>query len=87
MVREQRHHFVYAIINNTDLRNLDRLVSLELAKYEVAAQHAVQGGLLLSSDSNFPVITEKWSILQAVFFSSTVLTTIGKFEQAKGVLC
>lgn len=34
IVREQRHHFVHAITNNTDLRNLDSLVSLELAKYE-----------------------------------------------------
>lgn len=44
-----------------------------------AAQNAVQGGLLLSANESFPVAVEKWNIFQAVFFSSTVLTTIGKY--------
>lgn len=33
-VAEQRRSFVYAITNNSDLRNLDELVAFELAKYE-----------------------------------------------------
>ena len=31
---EQREHFIYSIVNNTDVRNLDTLFSLELEKYE-----------------------------------------------------
>lgn len=42
------------------------------------AQRAVQGGLVLSAEQKFPMMVEKWSTLQAVFFSSTVLTTIGE---------
>ncbi|XP_023945918.1 TWiK family of potassium channels protein 7 isoform X2 [Bicyclus anynana] len=34
-------------------------------------------GIALDIENNFPPLEEKWSILQAVFFSSTVLTTIG----------
>lgn len=74
---EQREHFIYSIVNNTDVRNLDTLFSLELEKYEKVVQDAAQGGISIDVDNNFPVESEKWSILQAVFFASTVLTTIG----------
>jgi hypothetical protein len=40
-------------------------------------EQAAHSGLALSAEKNFPALEEKWSILQAVFFSSTVLTTIG----------
>lgn len=43
-----------------------------------AVQLAAEGGLLIVADKDFPEPYERWSILQAVFFSSTVLTTIGK---------
>lgn len=56
----------------------------QLIVYEKAAQDAVEGNLaLLNADSNdtiaeaFPSKSEKWTILQAVFFASTVCTTIG----------
>ncbi|XP_055709623.1 TWiK family of potassium channels protein 7 isoform X2 [Phlebotomus papatasi] len=77
IVREKRHNFLTAVTNNTDVRNLERLVSMELAKYEISVQEAVQGGLVISVDDDFPADEEKWSVMQAVFFSSTVLTTIG----------
>jgi potassium channel subfamily K protein len=49
--------------------------------YEKVAEEAVQGGLTLSAKYNFPVETEKWSIMQAIFFASTVLTTIGEYRR------
>lgn len=64
-------------------------MSVKLRAYEEAVQEAAQGGLLVSfvtdtidredrSVSDLPpIITERWSVLQAVFFASTVLTTIG----------
>lgn len=40
---------------------------------------AAHNGILLSAELGFPTAEEKWSTLaQAVFFSSTVLTTIGE---------
>ncbi|XP_055683012.1 potassium channel subfamily K member 15 [Lutzomyia longipalpis] len=77
IVREKRLNFLTAIANNTDVRNLERLISMELAKYEISVQEAVEGGLVISIDDDFPADEEKWSVMQAVFFSSTVLTTIG----------
>ncbi|GAB0093381.1 TWiK family of potassium channels protein 7 [Sergentomyia squamirostris] len=77
IVREKRHHFLTVVANNTDVRNLERLISVELAKYEISVQEAVQGGLVISVDDDFPADEEKWSVMQAVFFSSTVITTIG----------
>ncbi|XP_055842722.1 TWiK family of potassium channels protein 9 [Episyrphus balteatus] len=77
VVKTQRERFIWAILNNTDMSNLDRLVSFELGKYEEAVQEAAEGGLLVVADKDFPQLYERWSILQAVFFSSTVLTTIG----------
>lgn len=40
-------------------------------------QDSVSGGLVLDVENNFPSSTEKWSFLQSVFFSSTIITTIG----------
>ncbi|KAH8323896.1 hypothetical protein KR067_010564 [Drosophila pandora] len=65
------------ILNNTEVHNLNELLAFELAKYEAAVQEAAEGGLLIVADKDFPEPYERWSILQAVFFSSTVLTTIG----------
>ncbi|XP_031626941.1 potassium channel subfamily K member 9 isoform X3 [Contarinia nasturtii] len=42
----------------------------------VVAQDAVQGGVTLGSNETLPY-TQKWTIVQAIFFSSTILTTIG----------
>lgn len=64
-------------------------VSVKLHDYEKVVQEAAEAGLLISfvtdiidhqDDSKSelpPVMTERWSVLQAIFFASTVLTTIG----------
>uniref|UniRef100_A0A182PUM2 Potassium channel domain-containing protein n=1 Tax=Anopheles epiroticus TaxID=199890 RepID=A0A182PUM2_9DIPT len=74
---QHRQDFIYSIVNNTDVQNLDRLLTLELEKYEQVVQDAAQGGISIDVNQNFPVAVEKWSMLQAVFFASTVITTIG----------
>ncbi|XP_035781264.1 TWiK family of potassium channels protein 7-like isoform X2 [Anopheles albimanus] len=74
---EHRQQFIYSIVNNTDVRNLERLFELELEKYEQVVQDAAQGGILIDAEQHFPLAVEKWSLLQAVFFASTVITTIG----------
>ncbi|KAL6443549.1 hypothetical protein ACFW04_001598 [Cataglyphis niger] len=63
-------------------------INVKLRVYEEAVQEAAEAGLLVSfvntmdQDAHIesdlpPIVTERWSILQAVFFASTVLTTIG----------
>lgn len=88
-LRTSRHSFVDSVSNNTDVSNLQTLVSVKLRAYEEAVQEAAQGGLLISFVADTidqedrgtadlpPIVTERWSVLQAVFFASTVLTTIG----------
>lgn len=65
-------------------------MSVKLHAYEETVQEAAKEGLLVSfvmdiieqnnrAESDLPpIVTERWSVLQAVFFASTVLTTIGK---------
>jgi hypothetical protein len=57
----------------------------QLEEYEKAAQAAVEGNLdLLITEGDdesvqiFPSKAEKWTLMQAIFFASTVCTTIGK---------
>ncbi|XP_026673626.1 TWiK family of potassium channels protein 9-like isoform X1 [Ceratina calcarata] len=89
-LRAQRYLFIDSVSNNTDdVSNLSKLISMKLRAYEEAVQEAAQGGLLISSLTDTidrldrdttdlpPIVTERWSVLQAVFFASTVLTTIG----------
>ncbi|XP_068979303.1 TWiK family of potassium channels protein 7 [Bombus flavifrons] len=88
-LRAERYSFVNAVSNNTDVSNLRTLVSVKLRAYEEAVQKAAQGGLLVSFVTDTidqenrdttdlqPIVTERWSVFQAVFFASTVLTTIG----------
>ncbi|KAK0158497.1 hypothetical protein PV328_009494 [Microctonus aethiopoides] len=87
----QRNHFINQILNNTDLNTstFADMMQLELQSYEIAIQEATQGGFLINSVDEFhlfnnqdianlpPVTIDRWSIIQAVFFASTVLTTIG----------
>ncbi|CAH0397523.1 unnamed protein product [Chilo suppressalis] len=56
---------------------IEKQLSDHLALYERVLEEASSCGLALEVERNFPAAEEKWSILQAVFFSSTVLTTIG----------
>ncbi|KOC68896.1 TWiK family of potassium channels protein 7 [Habropoda laboriosa] len=88
-LRAERYSFVDSVSNNTDVSNLRTLVSVKLRAYEEAVQEAAQGGLLISFVTDTidqedrgtadlpPIVTERWSVLQAIFFASTVLTTIG----------
>ncbi|EZA50220.1 hypothetical protein DMN91_000867 [Ooceraea biroi] len=88
-LRTQRYRFVESVSNNTDVFNLRTLVSVKLRAYEEAVQEAAEAGLLVSFVTDTvdqddrgrsdlpPIVTERWSNLQAVFFASTVLTTIG----------
>lgn len=65
-------------------------VNVKLRAYEEGVQEAAQGGLLVGFVADHcdhrddraaaalpPIATERWNVLQAVFFASTVLTTIG----------
>ncbi|XP_077263124.1 LOW QUALITY PROTEIN: potassium channel subfamily K member 15-like [Temnothorax americanus] len=88
-LRAQRYRFVESVSNNTDVFNLHTLVSVKLRDYEEVVQEAAEAGLLISFVTDIidqddcskselpPVVTERWNVLQAVFFASTVLTTIG----------
>lgn len=40
-------------------------------------EEASSSGLALEAETDFPPLEVKWSTVQAIFFSSTVLTTIG----------
>ncbi|XP_031763464.1 TWiK family of potassium channels protein 7 isoform X2 [Galleria mellonella] len=69
--------FVSEYHNNGTEGGMEKLLSDQLAIYEKVLEEASSSGLALEVENNFPAAEEKWSILQAVFFSSTVLTTIG----------
>jgi hypothetical protein len=65
--------------------NLEFL-SDQLSIYEEEAQKAVEGNLMLTNttskelngtDHAFPIQSEKWTLMQAIFFASTICTTIG----------
>lgn len=84
----QRFQFINSVVNSTDVINFATLVDYKLKDYESAVQTAVQDGLFINlvyeindpenrDDKKPPMKTDRWSVLQAVFFASTVLTTIG----------
>lgn len=75
-----RDEFISNIINSHDLN--ETYLSSQLELYEKAAQDAVEGNLDLINAKDtelepFPSKGEKWTIPQAIFFASTVCTTIG----------
>ncbi|XP_030747691.1 TWiK family of potassium channels protein 7-like [Sitophilus oryzae] len=69
----RRQYLIDTIVNNTDLANLDYLISLELDKYETILQASFKDGVPLRPKTDMA----KWTTLTSVFFCSTVLTTIG----------
>ena len=71
----KRENFIQQIVNNSDIRNLDFFISSELENYEKILQDAFTAGIPLFPREQLV----KWTTLKAVFFSSTVLTTIGKY--------
>ena len=77
-VVKERSILLHNLVNLCNVNNSD-LLSHKLAEYEEVVQDTVQGGVSLPFDSSDSVpATAKWNLLQAVFFASTVLTTIGK---------
>lgn len=84
-----RISFIEDVINAHKENYLDvAFLKEQLEHYESAAQDAVEGNLQLSNaDSNdtlvekFPSKAEKWTLIQAMFFASTVCTTIGEIEK------
>lgn len=75
----QRKTFIDDIIHAHENDELDaEYLSEQLQYYEEVAEKAVGGNLQLNVTENFPVQSEKWTILQAIFFASTICTTIGK---------
>ncbi|XP_034825248.1 TWiK family of potassium channels protein 7 [Maniola hyperantus] len=64
-------------MNGTEDVSLEKVLSDQLAVYEKVLEDASGSGIAFDIEKKFPPLEEKWSILQAVFFSSTVLTTIG----------
>lgn len=80
----QRQTFIADVMEAHENEDLDaEFFSVLLQHYEEIAQAAVEGNLqLTNTDKNlteaFPVQSEKWTILQAIFFASTICTTIGK---------
>jgi hypothetical protein len=61
----------------------EELIDKHLKDYENVAHEAVEIGLKLGENeitnhTEFQSQGEKWTILQAVFFASTVCTTIGE---------
>uniref|UniRef100_A0AAR5Q1W4 Potassium channel domain-containing protein n=2 Tax=Dendroctonus ponderosae TaxID=77166 RepID=A0AAR5Q1W4_DENPD len=67
---QTRQNLIRIIVNNSDLRNL---ISIELDNYEKALEASFNDGIPLRPK----VEMAKWTTLKAVFFCSTVLTTIG----------
>lgn len=72
----KRENFIQQIVNNSSIKDLDYFISKELEDYEKILQDAFKAGIPLYPRDQ---LTVKWTTLKAVFFSSTVLTTIGKF--------
>jgi hypothetical protein len=88
-VLKERRFLILTIVNHTitnseyshseDFHNLTSFVSHKLGEYEEVVQVAVRGGVSLPLNPNNPTpVPARWNFLQAVFFASTVLTTIGK---------
>jgi hypothetical protein len=83
-----RDNFIQNLTETVVSRDFDAenfVIKLEeqLVLYEVAAQNAVEGGLDLLKDpinGDFPSKKDKWTMPQAIFFASTVCTTIGSYQ-------
>jgi hypothetical protein len=79
-VSTQRQRFIDFIMHAQQTEGLNaEYLSEQLEDYEAIAQDAVQGNIQLNYAEDFPVQTEKWTIVMAIFFASTICTTIGKF--------
>lgn len=81
-ISNAREDFINNIINEFRGKTPNETyLSEQLEIYEKAAQEAVEGNLMLANittDLPFPPKSDKWTLPQAIFFASTVCTTIGK---------
>lgn len=91
-VQKERRVLIHTIVNYTILNskhdhddhfgNLTSFVSRKLGDYEEVVQEAVRGGVSLPLDPHISTpLPARWNFLQAVFFASTVLTTIGTYTE------
>lgn len=71
----EREQLIEFIENTTSSSNLNYLISNELKKYERILQDSFMAGIPRFPQGDIV----KWTTLKAVFFSSTVLTTIGMY--------
>jgi hypothetical protein len=86
-VLKERRVLIQTIVNHTIINskhyhddqfgNLTSFVSRKLGDYEEVVQEAVRGGVSLPLDPLMSPEGSRWNLLQAVFFASTVITTIG----------
>lgn len=87
-VNTHRQQLIDSIVNNSEIKNLSDLVYIELKQYEKTLQNAFLGGLEPTADGkSYRSLEEleKWTILSSVFFSSSVLTTIGGCSQVSDI--
>ena len=76
LVITERENFVKFIFNGSWNSVVHREnVDLQLLDYEKTVAVAATSGINMSTKD----VTYQWSYVQAVFFTSTILTTIGKF--------
>ena len=86
-VLKERLVLIQTIVNHTIINskhyhdgqegNLTSFVDRKLGDYEEVVQEAVRGGVSLPIKPHTP--RARWNFLQAVFFATTVLTTIGTY--------
>ncbi|XP_014207585.1 TWiK family of potassium channels protein 7-like [Copidosoma floridanum] len=83
-----KRQYLISSINNTNVTDLAQWESAILRPYESSMQEAARSGFsaelipkLTATDEERlnpePMFADRWSVLQAVFFASTILTTIG----------
>lgn len=90
-ITEARETFLESMIRALEKNELDKAyLSKHLETYETAAQAAVEGNLALISNAvndtsieAFPSKAVKWTLMQAVFFASTICTTIGQYQYTR----
>lgn len=76
-LKHRKRNLVERIVNNTDIVNLEEVVWFELSEYEKLLEDAFSEGFDTSSYDQEISDLEKWTLMKSVFFSSTVITTIG----------
>ncbi|XP_018329932.1 TWiK family of potassium channels protein 7-like isoform X2 [Agrilus planipennis] len=81
VVNLKKQLLIEVIVNSSQKENLEDVILSELERYEIVLHEAFSGGLF-NNGKIYNVFLEddvfnKWTILKSVFFSSTILTTIG----------